>query len=104
MRTWREWTERLLILYPAFYRGVIANNIASIIRMHKGKTARPIPDIEADPLTGLSWKFLANIVMRGDLKGRRKGKLNDAALQAMGRQGLTLPQLREMERDGATRY
>jgi predicted phosphoadenosine phosphosulfate sulfurtransferase len=101
---WREWTERLLALYPSAYRSVIANNIASIIRMHKGKTARPIPETHADPLTGLSWRFMANIVMRGDLKGRRKGKLNDAALTAMEKTGLTLTQLHEMERDGATRY
>jgi predicted phosphoadenosine phosphosulfate sulfurtransferase len=104
MRSWRAWTEQILILYPEPYRSIISGNVASILRMHKSKTARPVPELESDPLTGVCWKLLANIVLRGDLKGRRRGNLNDKALKQMERRGLTLDQLQGMERDGATRF
>jgi len=102
--SWREWCQRMLVLYPEPYRGLIAAKVASVIQMHKNKTARPIPEDTADPLSGLSWRFLANLVQRGDMKGRRQGKLNDAALKQMAQQGFTLDQLHAMEHDLSTRY
>ena len=104
VKSWREWTERLLVLYRDPYRSIISAKISSIIQMHKNKTKRPIPEDSADPHSGLSWRFLANLVMRGDLKGRRQGKLNDAALKAMDREGITMAELMESDRDSATRY
>jgi predicted phosphoadenosine phosphosulfate sulfurtransferase len=54
VKSWADWTEKLIYLYPNPYRAQIAQSVASIIRMHKNKTARPIPEVDADPLTGLS--------------------------------------------------
>jgi predicted phosphoadenosine phosphosulfate sulfurtransferase len=101
---WREWSYRLLGLFPEPYRSIIGKSITNMIEMHKGKTSRPIPDSNADPLSGLSWRFIANVVKRGDLKNRRRGKLTDYGLQAQRKLNLTLEEVMAMERDGATRY
>ena len=101
---WREWSLRLLALFPEPYRSMIAHSVKCIIEMHKSKTNRPIPDSDPDPLSGLSWRFIANVVKRGDLKGRRRGKLQDYGLQAQKRLGLSLEETMAMEGGDATRY
>lgn len=101
---WREWSYRLLGLFPEPYRSTIARSVKNMIEMHKSKTARPIPDSDADPLSGLSWRFIANVVKRGDLKNRRRGKLTDYGLQAQKKLGLTLEQTLALEGGDATRY
>jgi predicted phosphoadenosine phosphosulfate sulfurtransferase len=100
--TWREWAYRQLDLYPAAYRKIIAANLVALIREHKSKSNRPIPEDQADPLTGLSWKFLAMIVNRGDLKGRRSRTMNKLATDARTKKKLTLTDV--TEQDLGTRY
>jgi predicted phosphoadenosine phosphosulfate sulfurtransferase len=104
IRSWREWTEKLIQLYEDPYRAQIARSVSTMIAMHKGKTARPIPEAESDPMSGLSWKYIANVITRGDMKGRRRGKLNDFGLKAQEKAGITLEELKAMENEGATRY
>lgn len=102
--TWKDWTFKQLDLYQDKHRRIIADNVAKIIAMHKKKTTRQIPMETADPLTGLSWRFLAILVNRGDLKGRRRQKLNDNGIQQQRRMGITMQELLDMEPDGGTRY
>jgi predicted phosphoadenosine phosphosulfate sulfurtransferase len=74
--TWRTWTHAQLDLYPEEYRSLIAASIARLLKDHRAKTNRPVSEDEPDPWTGLSWKFLATLVNRGDLKGRRGGAVS----------------------------
>ena len=74
--SWREWTYSLLDLYPPALRGIVSKNIAGLIEAHNEKTNRPLHETEPDALTGLSWKTLAMIANRADLKGRRKGGIH----------------------------
>jgi predicted phosphoadenosine phosphosulfate sulfurtransferase len=104
VKSWREWSYRLLALFDSPYREVIAGSVKGMIAMHKNKTNRPIPDSDSDPMSGLSWKFIANIVNRGDLKNRRRGKLNDYGCQAQRRLKMTFAEVEAMERDLETRY
>ena len=101
-RTWREWTYDLLELYPKDLKGKVAQNLASLIAQHKSKTNRPIHETEADVLTGLSWKFLAMIANRGDLKERRKGQVAVNANNARKKQGILMEDITEA--DDGTRY
>jgi predicted phosphoadenosine phosphosulfate sulfurtransferase len=86
----REWTFQLLELYPPDLKAAVAEGVGRVIRMHKEKTNRPLPDSGADPLSGISWEFLANIANRGDLKQRRAGNANQNAIMARERAGLSL--------------
>ncbi len=75
--TWKEHTFRCLELYPAKTRPLVANSVLTCIKRHNGITKRPIPEAEPDPASGISWKFLALIALKGDLKGRRSGKMTN---------------------------
>lgn len=102
--TWREWTFRQLELYPEEHRSVIAENIRSLMRQHKNKTMRPIPESEPDLMSGISWQFLAMIVNRGDLKGRRAQNAIVKANNEIRKRGMSLYDVLEMESDCETRY
>jgi predicted phosphoadenosine phosphosulfate sulfurtransferase len=100
--TWREWTYALLELYPKDLKGKVANNISNLISQHKTKTNRPLHETEADLMTGLSWKFLAMIANRGDLKERRKGQVNANASLARDKAGISMEDIEEA--DYGSRY
>jgi predicted phosphoadenosine phosphosulfate sulfurtransferase len=100
--TWREWTYALLELYPKDLKGKVALNISLLIEQHKIKTNRPIHETEPDLITGLSWKFLAMIANRGDLKDRRKGQVGVQANNARNKAGVSMEDIEEM--DYGTRY
>jgi predicted phosphoadenosine phosphosulfate sulfurtransferase len=100
--TWREWTYRLLDRYPDELKARIAANLASLLQIHKNKTNRPVQEEEPDPLTGLSWKFLAMVVTRADLKGRRSGTVIHHATIVRNKLGIKMEDV--MEKDLGTRY
>jgi predicted phosphoadenosine phosphosulfate sulfurtransferase len=100
--TWRDWTYALLELYPKDLKAKVAKNIAALIEQHKSKTNRPIHETEPDLHTGLSWKFLAMIANRADLKDRRKGNVASNASLARDKLGLELADI--TEDDNGTRY
>jgi hypothetical protein len=89
---------QMLELYPAKERGEIARSVAQVVRMHRKKTRRPIPETEDDVMTGLSWRYICQMVSRGDLKGRKKGQLVQRAITAAARKGLTFEQVKALER------
>lgn len=101
-KTWRQWTYDLLELYPKHLKSKVAANVASLIEQHKTKTNRPIHETEPDLHTGLSWKFLAMIANRADLKDRRKGNVATNASLARDKLGLQLADI--TEEDNGTRY
>lgn len=63
----RSWIEK----HPPQYRAQVAERVRGHIRMHYSKTTEPIAARHAHPVTGVSWKFLLNIAIRGDYKNRR---------------------------------
>lgn len=100
--SWRAWTYKLLALYPPELRAVVAGSVDMLLSVHKQKTNRPVPDADADLQTGLSWKFLAMIANRGDLKQRRFGQVTAQATVARAKKGVSLEQI--IEKDIGTRY
>jgi predicted phosphoadenosine phosphosulfate sulfurtransferase len=101
-KTWRQWTYDLLELYPKALRKQVAANIAALIAVHQSKTNRPIHETDVDMMTGLSWKFLAMIANRGDLKLRRSNQVTANANLARDKAGVTIESL--VEEEYATRY
>ena len=97
--TWQQYTFRQLNLWPNEYRATIAASLQRLLAEHKSKTNRPVPEDAADRLSGLSWRFLANIAARGDLKGRRGGKVIEYARAARERSGETMEQVIAEETD-----
>ena len=92
-KTWRTWFDDLLQLWPENQQTIIRKNAASMLASHARKTnGRDVPEVHSDPLSGLSWKFLCMVALRGDLKNRKKGTLVDRAMKEMARRGMTLEQ------------
>lgn len=102
--TWREYTFQLLRLYPTSIRRSIAASLRTVIADHQKKTSRPIPEDTPDIVSGISWKFLAAIVSRGDLKNRRRGMAVDEAIRARNKLGITMEEALALEPDADTRY
>ncbi len=88
-QTWKDWCYSLLDLYPPDIKRQVAANVVEIIKLHQSKTKRPIPEIDSDPASGVSWKWLCQIINRGDLKGRKQGMLTNKALDACKKLGIT---------------
>lgn len=87
--TYRDWCYSLIELYEPEDKAQIAANVAQMIKLHRSKTSRPIPETEADRASGLSWKWLAKCINQGDLKGRKAGKLVELAMQQCKKLGIS---------------
>jgi predicted phosphoadenosine phosphosulfate sulfurtransferase len=103
--TWREWTWRIIDLYGEPWRSRVALSLRRAIDEHQGKTIRPIPEAIADPVSGVSWRALAQIALKGDFKNRKIGGLVTLAGLARTRLNLTFDEALAMESDNdGTRY
>lgn len=87
--SWKDWSYSLLDLYPPDIKQQIARNVVEIIKLHQSKTMRIIPETESDPASGVSWKWLCQIINRGDLKGRKQGMLINKAKDSCKRLGIS---------------
>lgn len=95
--TWQEWAISLLKLYPRADAAEISTNIKRAIKLHRKKTKRPIPETTADIHTGLSWKAIAQMIARGDLKGRKLGALYMQAVAQQKKADLTIKDVQKMD-------
>jgi predicted phosphoadenosine phosphosulfate sulfurtransferase len=103
-QTWRSWTFAQLDLYPEPYKSDVARAIRSVIGLHKSKTRRPIQEDVPDAATGISWRYLAMLVNRGDMKGRRAGNASSGASNRRDREGIDLDDVFDSATEVETRY
>jgi len=69
-----SWEEFILLHLSKFNpedKAFVASRLKQEIKVHYSKTRDPILYSVKHPITGLSWKFLLNIAVRGDFKGRK---------------------------------
>lgn len=102
--TWQQYTYSLLELYPPDVAEIMKTSLESILAKHASMSKKPVHETEENLITGVSWKLLANIMHRGDLKKRRAGGLINKATMVRDAQGLTLEQVMKDETEGDTRY
>jgi predicted phosphoadenosine phosphosulfate sulfurtransferase len=69
---WPEFVQHFLLKHPPEIRAQVAAHLASMIRTHYTQTGLPIAEMAPNPVTGLSWRFMLIIAMRGDFKERKK--------------------------------
>lgn len=72
--TWKAYSELQLsnLKTTSIFDDVNAG-VRSLLSLHEKSSDDSIPDEQPHPLTGLSWKLIAKIVIKGDLKGRQAG-------------------------------
>lgn len=88
--TWQEFISHHMERYNAKERDILARRLKSEIGLHFKKTTDPILDLIAHPKSGVSWEYLAKLVVRGDFKERNQpqfsggvgyGRYNEALRQ-----------------------
>lgn len=72
--SWRQHVSNLLETYNPADRKQVVTNVNFLIERHKKYTDDPIPDLQAHPVSGISWSFIATVALRGDFKGRQIGR------------------------------
>lgn len=93
--TWRQALDVALESYTEpEYRNIVTENINALIRQHYTKTPDGVPDDMAHPLSGVSWKFLYKIAVKGDFKGRQAGNASNEGDKSLKKMGMTLSEAR----------
>lgn len=85
--TWRDYADLVTDLYSEEDRQMINSKINRIVKLHYYKSTKPIHETKDDPITGISWKWICKMVLRGDYKGRIEGMMSregDTARKKMG--------------------
>lgn len=100
--TWREYLDLILDYNQPTERKQISDSINQLIRMHNKRSRNVIDDEEPDPISGVSWKFLCMLAVRGDLKGRRSGNVLTQAEKTLKKLNISLHEA--LRTDGNTRY
>jgi len=72
---WRQYSEVVLASYPPEIRKEVINQMHKYVKVHYSKTTDPIPEEEANIVSGVSWKFICSVAIRGDFKDRMHSKL-----------------------------
>ena len=71
-QTWREFIKHQLTKRSPSEAEDLAHRIDQYIKLHYKQTGGlPITEKDYHPISGLSWTFLARLVMRGDRMGRK---------------------------------
>lgn len=70
-----EWLRHWLLKHPPGHREEIAARVSRWLKNHYNKTKEPLAYSAMHPKTGICWKFLVNIAIRGDYKGRRQSSV-----------------------------
>ena len=88
--TWKQYTKVLVDTYTGKEKKYMQKHLNVAIKQHKSRTYIPIDEDVPNIITGVSWKFLAKIALKGDLKDRVMGSLQDLAIKQQEKRGLTL--------------
>jgi len=69
--SWKEYLSYIVDTYTAKEKNYVINNINRYIKLHKERCKVSIHDVNASPLTGISYRWLCKIAHKGDFKGRQ---------------------------------
>lgn len=93
--SWSDYIKTAMSKMSPETRAISQQAMKKVIQWHKGRTDYPIAEnqVDACPLTGISWEFLANVAIRGDTKERK--------LQQVTRMAMISQNLHNITRDEA---
>lgn len=76
--TWREAVLKGLDALEPASRAEVAKAITSALSIHRHRSCEVIPDVEPDPLSGVSWRGIFPVVKVGSNKFNRQGQRIEA--------------------------
>lgn len=87
--SYKEYLNVIIDSYDHDAKNTLKKNINMYINLHRKKTSQSIPEEESHPLSGVSWKFLCRVAIRGDFKGRQSNNLTPLAVKRREQLGIT---------------
>lgn len=95
--TWAAYAALVLESYVEVkYRDMVKENMEKAIQEHRNKTDNDIPEEDAHPLSGVSWRLLAKIAVKGDFKGRQRNTLIQLSEERRLKLGITLEEAQKL--------
>ncbi len=88
--TYEKYLHVIIDSYEDKSKNDVKKSINEYIKAHKRKTKQPIKEEELHPLSGVSWKWLCSVSIRGDFKGRQRNAMNANAVKQQEKLGITL--------------
>lgn len=82
---WSDFIVHYIQKFSSQEASLVASNVRTLINQHYNKTTDPIVEKAAHPITGISWKGILSIAMRGDFKGRRTNTMSSKAASCIGK-------------------
>lgn len=93
--SWQDYAKVITDSYSNVYKNKVRKTINDYMKLHKRRTNMAIPQEDPHPVTGLSWKWLCKVALRGDMKGRLGNQLNNEAVKKRDELGITLTEARK---------
>jgi len=87
---WSEYINVVIDSYEHDAKNDVKKTLNSYINAHRKKTKQPILEEEPHCISGVSWKWLCTVAVRGDFKGRASGTMNANAIKQREKLGITL--------------
>tara|TARA_R110000868_G_scaffold337367_1_gene598270 strand:+ start:3549 stop:4718 length:1170 start_codon:yes stop_codon:yes gene_type:complete len=87
--TYQDYLKVIIDSYEHDSKNDVKKTVNSYINNHRKLSSKPINDLVANPLSGVSWKWLCKIAIRGDFKGRASNVLKTEAIKAREKLGLS---------------
>jgi predicted phosphoadenosine phosphosulfate sulfurtransferase len=87
---WSEYIKIIVDSYDHDSKLEVQTNINGYIKLHFRKSKQKIEEETPNPITGISWKWLCTIAIRGDFKGRQGNVMNTNAAKERERLNISL--------------
>lgn len=87
--TYKEYLDVILETYDHDAKKQVTETVNSYIRNHQKQSRQPIPEEDNHPISGVSWKWLCRVAIRGDFKGRQSNTLKTFAQKTRVKLGIT---------------
>lgn len=88
--TWKDYLNVVLDGYSKKWENKAKIVINGAIKQHFNKSKEPIPDADPHPVSGISFRFLCTMAIRGDFKGRTSGRMTTEAEKTRKKLNITL--------------
>lgn len=89
---WQEYIKIILDTYDHDSKEDVKKTINGYIKNHQSKSKQKIDEETPHPISGVSWKWLCTVAIRGDFKNRQSNVLTTNAATQREKMGISLPE------------
>lgn len=87
--TYKQYLNVILDSYAQPHKNTVKKMVNKYLRKHNTQAIDPIKDADAHPVSGVSWRLMCNMAMRGSFKSRANTAVDVEAENACKKLGIT---------------